>query len=305
MPSSTAARRAALEIQRDQARTERRAMKAARPVLQKLTRCGLRCFRSGDLTELDGPIEDLNAIMADAMLAQHLEGRLRSSLVVGKKAAPIAANTAFTKQIDSLLSRLDLDEDALAELARRYTLQAVSVTGEIRSQLEVAVTEATASAVAGNVTTREGAQRVRDAFDAVGVTPENAYQAESLFRTNVNTANMAGRLNANSDPDLDEIIWGYEYVSVGDDRVRPAHAALDGIRLPKDDPRWAEIMPPNGYGCRCTVIEIFVDDDIASPIEPVPEVVVDGNTVRVGADEGFEFNPGDVYADAMGASGEF
>ncbi len=45
-----------------------------------------------------------------------------------------------------------------------------------------------------------------------------------------------------------------EYQTVGDSRVRPEHAALDGIMEEVDHPFWDEYMPPNGWGCRCTRI---------------------------------------------------
>lgn len=43
------------------------------------------------------------------------------------------------------------------------------------------------------------------------------------------------------------------YVTVGDDRVRASHAALNGLQRPKDDPIWDTIYPPNGWNCRCLV----------------------------------------------------
>lgn len=46
----------------------------------------------------------------------------------------------------------------------------------------------------------------------------------------------------------------WEYKTVGDDKVRPEHAKLDGVILPADDPRWSKIWPPNGWKCRCYVV---------------------------------------------------
>lgn len=45
-----------------------------------------------------------------------------------------------------------------------------------------------------------------------------------------------------------------EYRTVGDSRVRSEHAALHGVVLRTDDRLWQTIFPPNGWGCRCTVI---------------------------------------------------
>ncbi|WP_294596282.1 DUF935 family protein [uncultured Rikenella sp.] len=46
----------------------------------------------------------------------------------------------------------------------------------------------------------------------------------------------------------------WEYRTVGDDKVRPEHAALNGLVLPTNDPRWGKIYPPNGWNCRCYVL---------------------------------------------------
>lgn len=40
-----------------------------------------------------------------------------------------------------------------------------------------------------------------------------------------------------------------KYVTAGDNRVRPEHAAWDGIVKPVDDPFWNSHNPPNGYRC--------------------------------------------------------
>jgi SPP1 gp7 family putative phage head morphogenesis protein len=46
-----------------------------------------------------------------------------------------------------------------------------------------------------------------------------------------------------------------QYSTVGDRRVREAHAALDGVIKDMNDPFWATYYPPNGYNCRCSVVE--------------------------------------------------
>jgi len=46
-------------------------------------------------------------------------------------------------------------------------------------------------------------------------------------------------------------IW--QYKTAGDDRVRQAHANLNGMKFKATDPIWDSIYPPNGWGCRCYV----------------------------------------------------
>lgn len=41
--------------------------------------------------------------------------------------------------------------------------------------------------------------------------------------------------------------------------MREEHAILDGITLPFDDKFWDEFFPPNGWNCRCNVVQVNKD----------------------------------------------
>lgn len=47
-----------------------------------------------------------------------------------------------------------------------------------------------------------------------------------------------------------------QYRTANDDRVRPEHEEMDRITLPMDDPFWEEFYPPNGWNCRCNVVQV-------------------------------------------------
>ena len=47
-----------------------------------------------------------------------------------------------------------------------------------------------------------------------------------------------------------------QYRTAGDAKVRPTHAEMAGITLPASDPFWEEFYPPNGWGCRCSVVQV-------------------------------------------------
>lgn len=47
-----------------------------------------------------------------------------------------------------------------------------------------------------------------------------------------------------------------KYQTIGDGRVRPAHAMLDGIIKPVGDDFWNTYYPPNDWGCRCDVVQL-------------------------------------------------
>lgn len=50
--------------------------------------------------------------------------------------------------------------------------------------------------------------------------------------------------------------YDLQYRTAGDERVRASHASLDGITLPPSDPFWSSFFTPNGWGCRCDVVQV-------------------------------------------------
>ncbi len=50
--------------------------------------------------------------------------------------------------------------------------------------------------------------------------------------------------------------YNLQYRTVGDDKVRESHRKLDGVTLPPSSKFWDEYFPPNGWRCRCTVVQV-------------------------------------------------
>jgi SPP1 gp7 family putative phage head morphogenesis protein len=93
---------------------------------------------------------------------------------------------------------------------------------------------------------------------------DDVKQINSKYNTNylyaeykhaVGTSQMAAKwVNIEADGDR----YDLQYRTAGDDKVRPDHAALNGITLPPSDPFWSKYYPPNGWGCRCTAVQVRV-----------------------------------------------
>lgn len=81
-----------------------------------------------------------------------------------------------------------------------------------------------------------------------------------------------------------------QYRTQKDDKVRPEHAALDGVTLPPSDSFWEEYYPPNGWNCRCTVVQVRKSKYPATPHDEAMargQVALDKDTRGI-----FHFNPG-------------
>ena len=81
---------------------------------------------------------------------------------------------------------------------------------------------------------------------------KRGWRTRVIYQTNMRIAQMAAKwqtLQANKD-----IAPFLEYKAVMDSRTRPLHRSWDGTIRRIDDAFWDTHYPPNGWGCRCTVI---------------------------------------------------
>ena len=86
----------------------------------------------------------------------------------------------------------------------------------------------------------------------------SARRLKTIYETNLRTAQAAGRWTQiqavkNRRPYL-------RYVAIMDGRTREEHKKWHGLVLPVDHPFWDEHYPPNGWHCRCTVMQLSEDD---------------------------------------------
>jgi len=240
-------------------------------------------------------------LLIDAMVAGHLIGRYWSTRVVSNHLVLKVKHFAgvYEESVRFMRERTNLDPEDIKVLRSNYRSTAINVAKSVSDHIENGLREAMTQVTAKGMHVKQGMAHLRQRMDALGVTPKGNHLLETLVRTQLNLAYNAGRWEANKDPIIQEILTGYEYFTVGDDRVRDTHAPLDGIKMPKDDPIWDRIWPPNGYNCRCTVVEIF------EPFEekPPPDTVeVEGRMVVPGPDEGFDFNVGKLFGDVVDAN---
>lgn len=75
------------------------------------------------------------------------------------------------------------------------------------------------------------------------------------YKHALGTSQMAAKWK---DLEKDGDRYDLQYRTAGDDKVRADHAAMDGITLPPSDPFWDRYYPPNGWGCRCTAVQVRI-----------------------------------------------
>ena len=87
------------------------------------------------------------------------------------------------------------------------------------------------------------------------------------------------------------------YQTVGDDRVRSEHRALDGVKKPVGDAFWNTYYPPNGWNCRCSVNQLPQGHETPSSKIVRPAVP---SMFRVNlAKQGLVFPPDHPYYDGV------
>ena len=119
----------------------------------------------------------------------------------------------------------------------------------------------------------------------------NYLRAEYNFATN-STLSAVRWQNYAKDGDR----YNLQYRTALDERVREEHQMLEGITLPPSDKFWDKYYPPNGWNCRCTVVQVLKDK---YPTSNSDQACASGEraTTQIGKDGSnkaaiFRFNPG-------------
>jgi len=84
-----------------------------------------------------------------------------------------------------------------------------------------------------------------------------------------------------------------KYRTANDERVRDKHDKLHNIILPFDDEFWDEHFPPNGWGCRCLVIEVLKEDNTPTAADEVSKKTENFFNEK---EKIFAYNPGKTGA---------
>ena len=204
----------------------------------------------------------------------------------------------FEEAIKFFKDKVPMTADEYKALATKAKAKAFSVAGVTRLDILQDILDELRFALEAGQTLREFQKSVQEKMSDKGWTGATPYRLDTIFRTNIQTAYMAGRYQQMNSPAVVETRPYWMYSAVKDGSTRPSHKALDGMVRPHDDPIWDIWYPPNGFRCRCKVIALSpgalkrrglevqengaakgIDKETGEILKPIP-------------DKGFDHNPG-------------
>jgi SPP1 gp7 family putative phage head morphogenesis protein len=156
------------------------------------------------------------------------------------------------------------------------------------------IQEQVASAIEEGVDRAEFVGRIQQMLRDAGISPLEPWHADLVYNQNLSTAYQAGKYDLTFSPEVEAEFPALEYVTVGDDFVRPAHAAMNGRVFRRDDPVWREWYPPNGFNCRCQVIALRAEE--VRDVDDAPPLL---DERPVAPDPGFDETPSEAYRRAV------
>jgi SPP1 gp7 family putative phage head morphogenesis protein len=180
------------------------------------------------------------------------------------------AQKAIKRVYDGKLAKGDLDADtwkmnteylanSLNEGTIEYSDEQKDLVATIRRNIHVFAAFKNHKNIADMVDALTVSGKLR-AFDDFKVAASSIYAQynEQWLETEYNSA-IAGAQMALKWQDMEknaDIFPMLRYEAIQDDRTRTSHAALHGITLPFGHEFWDEYLPPNGWGCRCSVRQV-------------------------------------------------
>jgi SPP1 gp7 family putative phage head morphogenesis protein len=159
--------------------------------------------------------------------------------------------------------------DRLAEDARAA---AFTVAGLYKEDLIAGFKEEIAQSLEKGAAQDKVIKRFRAILDGAGHRQLGAFHLETVFRTNMQMAYGVGRRRALEAAAEDFPFW--QYNSVGDDRVRETHQALNGLILPAGHEFWRDHFPPWQFNCRCSVTAVDREPDGYDRLNPSGEAEI-------------------------------
>jgi SPP1 gp7 family putative phage head morphogenesis protein len=217
-----------------------------------------------DLARVALPLAPFRGVVADEMALADLFGRLE---VAARYQRALEADRARawtqlepTEALEAFRRRRLLAPRELSKLLDAYRRKATRIAGDLRDYMLGKVGDALQEAIRVGTTRAAFIRGLAERFDAWGLTRAKRHHVETVFDTTVLGSYAHGRYRQLTEPSVLAARPMWRYVTAGDSRVRPAHAAMNGRVYPADHEVWKRWFPPNGFRCRCSVESLTRDE---------------------------------------------
>jgi SPP1 gp7 family putative phage head morphogenesis protein len=159
----------------------------------------------------------------------------------------------FDEAVKFFADKMPINLDDFIRIQDEYKAMAFTVSGYSSVKVIEKFQEELTSAIASGQTLKTFKTNMNDFLLRKGYDPITPFEADNIFRTNVQTAYNVGHYEQMSDPDVLKARPFWIYDAVNDSHTRPTHLGMDGRVFPADHPVWDTWYPPNGFRCRCIV----------------------------------------------------
>lgn len=180
---------------------------------------------------------------------------------------PVVPSVPFSEAYADLLRREPRLERTAKGVAKLYQEQHAFA---LAKSADVALTQAVQSHVAMAIKTGQTSVSASAMLREMGDFTRS--YAQTVYRTNLNTAYTAGRFQQAQEPGVRTVLPAMERYSVVSSATRRGRVGIDGPRKHPEwtenhlaahgfiaatkDPMWNYLAPPSGYGCNCGVIMV-------------------------------------------------
>lgn len=202
----------------------------------------------------------------------------------------------FEEAVAFFKNKVPLTDAEFKKLATAARHKAFTVAHVARLDILQDIMDEITKALESGTTLQEFQDTIQDKMQTKGWQGLMPHRLDNIFRTNVQTAYMAGRYKQMRSPDVVNARPYWLYSAVNDGATRPSHLAMDGMCRRYDDPIWDIWYPPNGYRCRCKVIPLSAEAakrrGVAIDADDLPQAVnpATGEILHAMPDRGFGYN---------------
>lgn len=202
----------------------------------------------------------------------------------------------FEEAVQYFGEKLVLTPKQFYELSDKYRSLAFTVGGYTKIQTLKKFHDEILRAIEDGLTMEQFKNEMNTFLESKGYEGLSNFQADNIFRTNVQTAYQVGHYEQMTSPMVKKLRPYWQYDAVNDSHTRPSHLAMDGKVFPCDSPIWDTWYPPNGFRCRCSVQTLSkrqveerglkVEEEVQAAAE-----LEDGRFVNILPDPNFSTNP--------------